>query len=118
MVASITELHLKNLWSFFVFLPHAVRSKNQASTADGIISIEVRSAGLLVQRTLTVWRSEADMKKYVKTDPHRKAMSSFARYAKPSYVCHFEVEKPPSWEDALERLRKDGRIVYYQAAQR
>jgi hypothetical protein len=115
MVASITELNLKNFWSYLVFLPHAVRSHRQASKAEGMISIQVRSEGILVQRTLTVWQSARDMVNFVKAGPHRNAMASFSRHANPSFTCHFEVDEVPSWEDALNRLRKDGRTIYDRA---
>ena len=112
MVASITELNLKNFWSYLVFLPHAIRSNRQASQAEGMISMQVRSDGILVQRTLTVWQSARDMMNFVKAGPHRNAVVSFSRYANPSFTCHFEVDEVPSWDHALERLRKDGRTFY------
>ena len=112
MVASITELNLKNLWSYFVFIPHAVKSKIQAEKAKGIISISLKSQGLLTQRTLTIWDSEEAMRDYVRSGDHIKAMRAFARHANKSYSAHFEVASAPTWEVALEFLRKNGREHY------
>jgi hypothetical protein len=79
MTASITELNLKNFWSYLVFIPYAVRSKIQAYVSSGV---------------------------------HIKAVKSFARHANKSFTAHFEVDSTPSWEIALEQLRKNGREHY------
>ena len=112
MVASVTELNLKNFWSFLVFIPHAVKSKIQASKAKGIVSIALGSEGIFVQRTLTVWETEQAMKDYVKSGNHVKAMRAFAAHANKSYTVHFEVESVPTWEMALDYLRKNGKEHY------
>lgn len=114
MIASITELNLKNLWSFLVFIPHAVKSKIQASQAPGIVSIVLGSDGILTQRTLSVWENEKAMRDYVKSGDHLKAMKTFAKHANKSFTAHFDVDSPPSWETALAHLRKHGREHYGQ----
>lgn len=112
MVASITELKLKNFWSYLVFIPHAVKSKIQASKAKGIVSIALQSDGLLTQRTLTVWQGEKEMRDYVRSGAHIKAVVAFGPHAKKSSTAHFEVDTIPSWEMALDHLRKHGKEHY------
>lgn len=112
MIASVTELNLKNFWSFLVFIPHAVKSKIQASKAKGIVSIALASDGILTQRTLTVWESEQAMHDYVRSGDHLKAMKVFAKHAKKSFTTHFSVESTPTWVEALDHLRKHGREHY------
>lgn len=112
MIASITELNLKNFWSYLVFIPHAIKSKVQASKAKGIVSIALSSDGIYTQRTLTVWETEHSMREYVKSGAHIKVMRAFARHAKKSYTAHFDVESAPTWEVALDYLRKHGREHY------
>jgi hypothetical protein len=114
MVASITELNLKNFWSYFVFIPHAVKSKIQASKSKGIVSISIRSEGLFTQRTLTVWETEQAMREYVRSGDHLKAMRAFAKHANKSYSAHFEVDAAPSWEMAIDYLRAHGKEHYGQ----
>ncbi len=111
MIASVTELNLKNFWSLFLFLPHAVRSKVQADKSKGLISISIKSEGLLVQRTLTVWEDEASMKDYVRSGWHLKAMKSFGKMAQKSFVVKFEVQATPTWEEAIKQLRAHGRSI-------
>lgn len=109
MVASITELNLKNFWSFLIFIPHAIKSKNQATSAHGMVSIQLASEGILTQRTLTVWENEKAMWDYVRSGSHLRAMKVFGKIATKSFTAHFEVESPPSWETALNYLRKNGK---------
>ena len=109
MIASITELRLKNIFSFILFIKHAVRSKIQADSAQGIVSVEVKSSGLLIQRTLTVWESEEALKKYIRSGSHLVAMKSFSKIANKSYTAKFKVTSKPTWEEALEYLKTQGR---------
>jgi hypothetical protein len=111
MIASVTELNLKNFWGYLRFIPHAIRSKIQADKAKGIISISLKSDGFLVQRTLTVWEDEASMKNYVRSGWHLKAMKDFSKMANKSYVVKFEIQKAPSWEEAIQYLRTHGREI-------
>lgn len=111
MIASVTELNLKNFFSFLRFIPHAIRSKTQADKAKGLVSISVKSEGLLVQRTLTVWEDEASMKEYVRSGWHLKAMKDFSKMANKSYVVKFEVQQTPTWDDAIKQLREHGRSI-------
>lgn len=111
MIASVTELNLKNFWSLFYFVPHAIRSKRQADKADGLISISIKPEGFLVQRTLTVWQDETSMKNYVRSGWHLDAMKAFPKMANKSYVVTFDVEEEPSWEEAIQQLRTRGRAI-------
>ena len=109
MIASITELNLKNFISFLKFIPHAVKSHRKASNSPGIISVSVKSKGLLIQRTLTVWADEKAMKDFVRSDSHLNAMKVFPKIANTSYTAHFEVLKTPTWDESLEYLKLHGR---------
>jgi hypothetical protein len=109
MIASITELHLKNFFSFIRFLPHAIKSKIQADKAEGRISVDLNSEGLLIQRTLTLWESKDSMMKYVRSGHHLEAMKIFKKIAKTSYTANFEVTEAPTWGQALKVLKENGR---------
>lgn len=109
MIASITELHLKSFWTYLLFIPHAMRSYRQAVSAKGSIQVNVKAQGLLIQRTLTVWETPQDMAIFVRSEPHLTAMKRFRTLANTSYVYHFDVSAPPTWEEALDLLKKHGR---------
>ena len=109
MIASVTELNLKNFLCFLRFVPHAVKSKYQAEKARGVVSVRLGSRGILTQRTLTVWENEESLKDYVHSGAHLLAMQAFAKLADISYTAHFEVAVPPTWEEALDFLRTRGK---------
>lgn len=109
MIASVTELRLKNFWCYLRFIPHAVKSKIQADQAAGVISTQVKSQGILIQRTLTVWDNKESMMNYIRTGAHLEAMKAFKTLANTSYTTHFEVTVPPTWDEALHVLKEKGR---------
>jgi hypothetical protein len=111
MIASVTELRLRNFWCYLLFIPHAVRSHNQARKAPGNKGIQVKSQGILIQRTLTVWDDKELMLKYVRSGAHLKAMKAFPRLAHDSITTHFEVTEMPSWDHALEILKKNSKLI-------
>lgn len=114
MIVSITELNLKNFWSFLIFIPHAVKSKIQASKAKGLVFIDLQSEGLLVQRTLSAWETEQDVRNYIKSGNHLKAMKALGRHSKTSYTARYTSETMPTWDEALAYLRKNGKSHYEQ----
>lgn len=109
MIASITELRIKNWLGFLRFIPHAVRCKAEAERSYGVISVQVAAESLFVQRTLTVWESKDAMMAFVRSAPHLKAMKAFGAIANTSYTALFEVTEQPTWEQALTVLKKQGR---------
>lgn len=109
MIASVTELRLKNFWCFLKFIPHAVKCNRQAARSEGLVSMEVGNDGFLIQRTLTVWQDEQVMLKYVRTGAHLEAMKAFRHLANKSYTARYNVERTPTWEEALKYLKTHGR---------
>lgn len=109
MIASVTELNLKNFWSYLRFLPLAIQCKIQAERSPGLISLQLNSKGLLVQRTLTVWKNEKLMQDFVRSGAHLKAMKVFSKIANHSSTATFEVKSLPTWKEALEKLKTQGK---------
>lgn len=109
MIAAVTELNLKNFWCYLRFLPHALSCKIQAERSPGLIFIQLNSKNLLVQRTLTVWKNEKCMEDYVKSTAHMRAMKVFSKISKRSTTARFTVKSLPSWSEALQQLKKNGR---------
>lgn len=111
MIVSVTELHLKNFWSFLRFIPHAMKSKMQADKAPGVLSSQVSAQGLLCQRTLTTWDSRESMLNCVRSGSHPWAMKLFSKIANQSFSYRYEAAQAPSWPEALEQLKRHGRAL-------
>lgn len=86
-----------------------MKSHAQALKAKGIVSLQVKSNGLLVQRTLTLWENAESMKEYVRSGSHLQAMKAFPTLANKSFTAVFEVQVPPTWDDALAQLKRSNR---------
>jgi len=110
MVVAITELRIRNIWGYLLFMPHAIKSKIQADKSNGIISIELKPEGLFIQRTLTTWQDQASMNNYYRSGAHLKAMKAFKKIALTSYSASYESENIPSWDEAIKYLRAYGKI--------
>ncbi len=104
---SVTGLRLKGWYHAFRFWRHAMPSFNQAKAADGIVFADVLKRDG-VHHTLTVWESEAAMKRFLYRGAHRKAIRAFTAIASGT-TTGFASEHIPSWEEALTELKAHGR---------
>ena len=107
MHISITGLKPKGILGFVRFWMHAIPSFNQAKNAKGIVFCEVKKIQGF-QCTLTGWESKDLMLDFMRSGNHLKAMKVFPKIAS-GKVYGFESDTIPSWEEAFERLNKDGR---------
>ena len=106
---SVTGLRLKSGWQAPRFWWHAVRSMAQARRAAGNLLAETRTVDG-VHHTLSAWKSDADMRAYLVTGPHREAMAVFPRIAA-GRVHGFWSAEVPGWEEALRLWQAQGREV-------
>ena len=82
----------------------AVPTFKQAKFSDGVLFCEVKSVDGF-HHTLTAWETKKDMKNFVFSPIHRKAMRVFRKIATGSTI-RYETDKMPSWDEALEIWRK------------
>ena len=104
---SITGLRTKGLFSFFMFLRHAVPSKIQAESADGILFVGVKKING-IQHTLTAWESEAHMKKYIHSGAHLRALKMFRKIAT-GKTFGFVSKILPTFDQVHEIWKEKGR---------
>jgi len=104
---SITGLKPKNFWSTFLFWRYAIPSKIQADSAPGILFSEVKKINQ-IQHTLTVWKSKEDMKAYIHSGAHLKAMKAFRKIAS-GKTFGYESDRIPSWDEVHELWQKQGK---------
>lgn len=107
MYVSITGLTVRSLLLAPLFFRHAIPSLIQARKAPGNIFADVRRvAG--VQHTLTVWESRAAMRAFVSSGAHLKAAGAFRQIGR-GRMCGYEVDRQPSWDEALDYWHQYGR---------
>ncbi len=104
---SITGLKPRGLWSYILFLRHAIPSKVQADRAPGLLWSGVRRIDG-IEHTLTAWESREAMRTYISSGAHLKAMKVFRRIAT-GKTLGYETRELPSWEDVPKIWRDKGR---------
>jgi heme-degrading monooxygenase HmoA len=108
---SLTRLRVRSVWFMPGFFLYAIRSQNQVRRAAGFLT-----GALLPDRdrafwTMTAWDSQESMRAYMISGAHKQAMPKLLHWCDEASVAHWMQEETtlPSWEDADERMRKDGR---------
>lgn len=110
-LVSVTRARIRRLWHMPSFAVAAFSSLQQARRAPGFIGGSVCPDRRLTFWTMTVWRDEAAMRAYMLSGPHRAAMPKFAGWCDEASVVHWEQAEAaaPTWTDAADRMRRDGR---------
>ncbi len=108
---SLTRLRIRSIFFLPAFALHAQRTNSQVKRAPGF-----RRGGLLPDRdwtfwTMTAWSTQADMRAYMVSGAHMKAMPKLLHWCDEASVAHWEQESEtlPTWEEADHRMRSTGR---------
>ena len=104
---SITGLRLKRPWHWLRFAWHAVPTFREAQRAPGNLGAEARTIGG-VRHTLTVWESEAAMRRFLHGGAHRRAMRAYPAIAT-GLTFGYETDCVPGWDKVLQLWRERGR---------
>lgn len=111
LVVSITRLRVRAWYFLPQFFFYAVRSARQAARAPGN-----RAARLLRDRdrvfwTATLWASENDVKQFMISGAHGRAMRKLLHWCDEAALVHWTQDHDalPSWQDAHTRLQNEGR---------
>lgn len=104
MIIAITHLKVKSFWKLPLFLKHASASRKSALSAPGNMYVSTRNDGYLVFRTLTVWKDEQALMKYIHSKHHAAAMKMTAALSNEAYSTHWKADYIPNWDEALRML--------------
>ena len=104
MYVSVTGLKAKGFLAAIRFWLLAVPAFKQAKSSGGVLFCEVKSVGGFHQ-TLTIWKTKKDMRKFVLSPIHRKAMKIFPKIATGSTI-GYEANKMSGWDEALAIWRQ------------
>ena len=99
MYVSVTALKANGFWSAIRFWLLAVPAFKHAKSSAGVLFCEVESVDGF-HHSLTVWETKKDMRTFVLSPIHRKAMKMFPKIATGSTI-GYETDKVPRWEEAL-----------------
>ena len=109
---SLTRLRIRSIRFMPFFALYAIRTNRQVSKARGF-----QTGALLPDRsftfwTMTAWDSEASMRAYILSGAHKQAMPKLLHWCDEASIAHWTQPEAalPSWEQADERMRREGRI--------
>lgn len=108
---SITRLRIRS-WRFMPgFAIAAWRTRAQVGRAEGFLG-----GALLPDRdrtfwTMTLWRNQAAMRRYMTSGTHLKAMPKLLAWCDEASIVHWEQDDAvaPDWTEADRRMRAEGR---------
>jgi len=104
---SITGLRPKNFLAYFLFWRHAIPSKIQADSAEGLLYSDLKKINK-IEHTLTVWKSKEHMKKYIYSGSHIKAIKVFKKIAT-GKTFGYESDRIPSWDEVHKLWLEEGK---------
>lgn len=110
-VVSITRLRVRS-WRYLVpFLFFAVRSYFQAKSFEGNMSVSLLRDAHRTFWTRTLWESEAAMKSFILSGPHKQVMPRLLEWCDEAALVHWEqkTDHVPEWREAHRRIQQDGR---------
>jgi heme-degrading monooxygenase HmoA len=108
---SLTRLRVRSWLYLPAFFVQALRSAQQAKSAQGALAVSLFRDAHNTYWTRTVWDSDQAMKAYMLSGVHRRVMRSLPEWCDEAAVAHWTQEspQPPSWEEAHRRLQQSGR---------
>ena len=104
MYVSVMALKANGFLSVIRFRLLAVPAFKQAKSSGGVLFCEVKLVDGF-HHTLTVWETKKDMRKFVLSLIHTRAMKIFPKIATGSTI-GYKTDKMPSWGEALSIWRK------------
>jgi len=109
---SATRLHLRSKLYFVPFQYYVVRSAWQAKRSRGFRGGVLGGDAQGGSWTITLWDSEAEMRAFRNSGPHRAAMPHLLNWCDEASYTHWEINTPalPTLDEAYQRLSTSGRI--------
>jgi hypothetical protein len=109
MWVSVTGLTVRRTVDVPVFWFHAVRCMVEARQSPGNLGADTRTIDN-VHYTVSLWADPADMRAFVHSDVHVKAMTVFPRIAAGKVLSGL-MPTVPDWTDVPALLARSGREV-------
>lgn len=108
---SITRLRVRSLRFMPAFIVHTLGANAQVKTAAGFLAGSLLPDRQRAFWTMTLWRDPADMRRYITSGAHFRTMPKLMRWCDEASIVHWDQGGPslPSWPDADQRMRAEGR---------
>ena len=111
MFVSLTRLKIRSVRFLPFFFLHALGTMRQVKKAAGLETGAVLNDREWTFWTMTAWDTQTNMRQFMNSGAHKRVMPHLLNWCDEASVAHWEQEDSalPSWTDAAERMRKQGR---------
>ena len=110
MKVTITSIELKGPLKYFALSRMAWNIMKQLKTAE---YLDFKKSGFWTTHyTMTLWRSETEMKEFAHGGAHKTAMINSKRIAKEIRTITIDANQLPKWNIA-KRLLKNGKVMRF-----
>ncbi|MBM3803033.1 MAG: DUF3291 domain-containing protein [Acidimicrobiia bacterium] len=108
---SVTRLRLRLVRYLIPFLAHTVLSSLQARRSTGNLGLKLLRDANRTFWTLSIWQREEDMRSFMMSGAHRRAMPKLLNWCDEASVAHWSQESSrlPAWDQAHRNLVERGR---------
>lgn len=108
---SITRLRIRSLRFIPQFIIHALRTLSQVKRAGGYVDGALLADRKLTFWTVTLWQEQSDMRRYMTSGAHLKAMPKLLHWCNEASVVHWTQDHAvvPTWQEADRRMKAEGR---------
>jgi hypothetical protein len=108
---SITLLRIRSLRFMPQFIVTTMRARRQAQRASGFLEGSLLADRKRTFWTMTLWRDEGAMRRFMTSGAHLKAMPKLLGWCDEASIVHWAQKNPiaQSWLEADRRMRTEGR---------
>lgn len=111
MKVAITSILLKSPFHFFSLSYKALGILKQSKESG---AIQVKSTGIwTLHYTISLWKSEKELKAFALSGNHLKAMQESKKIAKTISTYTYDAEQIPDWKTAKALLKEKGKQVHF-----
>ena len=112
MFVTVTFIELHSPWQFFALSNHGRKIQAQAKRSEGFVRMK-NTGWWRHHYTLSIWKSEAEMKQFARSGAHLEAMKQSAKLATVLSTYTYQANELPSWTDAKRLLHEKGKQVKF-----
>ena len=112
MIVTVTSITLRKPWGFFKLSLFGLKITLQLRREPGFVKMLKTGSGL-EHFTLTVWQSEADLRRFARQGAHLEAMKASKALATETRTYTYETATIPPWPEAKQLLAEQGKVIRY-----
>ena len=112
MVITVTSIKLRSVWYFFRLSMFGFKIQKQPKSEKGFIKMKNTGFGY-EHYTLSVWQSEADLKRFARSGEHSAAMKHTRELASEVRTYTYTSDTIPEWKNVKQLLKEKAKVLKF-----